>query len=149
MRDELREKVAQEIEFWLVDGNDRYIPAKPDDDTYILADRIFVLFNDREWRGLVDKAVSVLQRHIVPDGLSDHDALTELYRIFDGPEYRNALLTRTETQGEQEELRAAAEGMIDSACPACGSEPGVNIDCAYCMGPISKLRAALSKGDDV
>jgi len=40
---DVRERVAQEIEFWLVDGNDTYIPSKPDDDTYILADRILAL----------------------------------------------------------------------------------------------------------
>jgi hypothetical protein len=37
---------------------------------------------------LVGRAVDVLQRHAPPDGLSDHDALSELYGIFDGPEYR-------------------------------------------------------------
>ena len=46
----------------------------------------------RAQKGLVDAAVAVLQRHILPDGgLSDHDAMSELYGIFDGPEYRAAL----------------------------------------------------------
>lgn len=39
---------------------------------------------------LVDRAVAVLQSHAPPDGLSDHDALTKLYGIFDGPGYREA-----------------------------------------------------------
>ena len=43
------------------------------------------------WKDLVDKAVEVLGRHIVPDGISDHDAMVELYGIFDGPEYREAI----------------------------------------------------------
>jgi hypothetical protein len=47
------------------------------------------------FRALVDKAVEVLQRHAPPDGLSDHDALTELYGIFDGPEYRSACEARS------------------------------------------------------
>lgn len=37
---------------------------------------------------LIDRAVDVLQRHAPPDGLSDHDALSELYGIFDGPDFR-------------------------------------------------------------
>lgn len=45
----------------------------------------------RELLALVERAVSVLQRHAPPDGLSDHDALTEFYGIFDGPEYRIAI----------------------------------------------------------
>jgi hypothetical protein len=47
------------------------------------------------FRALVEKAVEVLQRHAPPDGLSDHDALTELYGIFDGPEYRSACEARS------------------------------------------------------
>lgn len=50
-------------------------------------------------RGLVDSAVKVLQRHITPpDNISDHDALSEMYGIFDGPAYRAALATEA---GEQ------------------------------------------------
>lgn len=43
------------------------------------------------FRTLTNRAVDVLQRHIVPDGLGDHEALNELYAIFDGPEYREAM----------------------------------------------------------
>ena len=43
------------------------------------------------YKSLVDKCVSVLQSHIVPDGISDKDALSELYGILDGPEYRAVL----------------------------------------------------------
>lgn len=43
------------------------------------------------WKALADKAIAVLCRHIVPDGISDKEALSELYGIFDGPEYRAAL----------------------------------------------------------
>lgn len=42
------------------------------------------------FREIVNRAVEVLNRHIVPDGISDNDALIELYGIFDGPEYRAA-----------------------------------------------------------
>lgn len=44
-----------------------------------------------ELLALVKRAVDVLQRHAPPNELSDHDALTELYTIFDGPEYRAAI----------------------------------------------------------
>jgi hypothetical protein len=40
---------------------------------------------------LIDRAVAVLNQHIVPGGISDRDALSELYGIFDGPEYRAAI----------------------------------------------------------
>lgn len=39
---------------------------------------------------LVNRAISVLQRHAPPGGLSDADALAELYSILDGPEQRAA-----------------------------------------------------------
>jgi hypothetical protein len=41
---------------------------------------------------LIDRAVAVLNQHIVPGGISDRDALSELYGIFDGPEYRVAIV---------------------------------------------------------
>lgn len=44
-----------------------------------------------EWKALADAAIAVLQRHIPPDGISDHEALNELYGIFDGSAYRAAL----------------------------------------------------------
>jgi hypothetical protein len=47
--------------------------------------------NKNAWRQLAEKAVEVLQRQIVPNGISDHEALVELHGIFDGPEYRAAL----------------------------------------------------------
>jgi hypothetical protein len=53
------------------------------------------------FRALVEKAVEVLQRHAPPDGLSDHDALTELYGIFDGPEYRSACEARSAIEPPQ------------------------------------------------
>ena len=40
---------------------------------------------------LIQQAVDVLQRHAPPDGLSDHDAMSEFYGIFDGPDYRKAM----------------------------------------------------------
>lgn len=40
---------------------------------------------------LVQRAVRVLQRHAPPGGLSDHAAMSEMYSIFDGPEYRAAM----------------------------------------------------------
>ncbi len=43
------------------------------------------------YKGLVEQAVAVLQRQIVPGGISDHEALNELHGIFDGPEYRAAV----------------------------------------------------------
>lgn len=42
------------------------------------------------WKSLADKAIAVLNRHIVPGGISDKDALSELYGIVDGPDYRAA-----------------------------------------------------------
>jgi len=45
----------------------------------------------QELRTLIDRAVDVLQRHAPPDGLSDHDAMSEFYAIFDGPEYQDAI----------------------------------------------------------
>lgn len=56
-----------------LDANRRLIAAAPD------------------YKALVDRAVAVLQRHAPPDGLSDHDAMSEFYGIFDGPEYRVAI----------------------------------------------------------
>lgn len=44
-----------------------------------------------EMRRLIARAIDVLQRHAPPKGLSDHDAMTELYLIFDGPDCRAAL----------------------------------------------------------
>lgn len=43
-----------------------------------------------EFKELVERAIDVLQRQIVPDGLSDQDALSELHEIFDGPQCRDA-----------------------------------------------------------
>jgi len=45
---------------------------------------------------LVRAAVAVLVEHAPPDGLTDHDAMSRMYGIFDGPEYR-ALLAKAET----------------------------------------------------
>ena len=47
--------------------------------------------NQHQLRKLIQKAQAVLLRQIVPDGISDHDALTELHGIFDGPECREAM----------------------------------------------------------
>jgi hypothetical protein len=61
------------------------------------------------WKVLADKAVAVLNRHIAPDGISDKDALTELYGIFDGPEYRAALATPRQTEdGGADDVKDAA-----------------------------------------
>jgi hypothetical protein len=76
------------------------------------------------YRGLVEKAVSVLQRHIVPDGLSDHDALTELYGIFDGPEYR-ALKTSTPAPAAS----AYEIGMSGPDGPIADGPDGYRQDC--------------------
>jgi len=40
---------------------------------------------------LVRQAVDVLNRHIVPDGISDHEALNELYSIFGGKQCNELL----------------------------------------------------------
>jgi hypothetical protein len=50
MSDELREKVALAIEDWLVDGDEDYIPAKPDADTYKLTNIVIALCNGRGLR---------------------------------------------------------------------------------------------------
>lgn len=59
------------------------------------------------WKSLADKAIEVLNRHIVPDGISDKDALSELYGIFDGPEYRAALATPPAPTVAPSEVRAS------------------------------------------
>jgi hypothetical protein len=41
-----------------------------------------------EMRGLIAQAVRVLIEHAPPDGLTDHEAMTRFYGIFDGPDYR-------------------------------------------------------------
>ena len=44
-----------------------------------------------ELQKIVDRAVSVLQKHAPPDGLTDQQALKEFYRIFDSPAQWKAL----------------------------------------------------------
>ena len=41
------------------------------------------------WESMCRKGIAVLNQHIVPDGISDSLALTELYGIFDGEEFRS------------------------------------------------------------
>lgn len=41
------------------------------------------------WKAMADKTIEILQRNIVPSGISDHDAICALLDIYDGPEYRN------------------------------------------------------------
>lgn len=46
------------------------------------------------FKALCDRAIAVLQEHILPDSaLSDHEALNLMYAIFDGPEQRAAYAT--------------------------------------------------------
>lgn len=54
------------------------------------------------WKDLVDQCIAVLRRHIVPDGISDHDALSELYGILDGPAYRNVADIAQEQCGDRQ-----------------------------------------------
>jgi hypothetical protein len=54
------------------------------------------------------KAVAVLNRHIVPDGISDFATLSELYGIFDSEEYRS---TNTIEQDRCEQRQAEAMSM--------------------------------------
>ncbi len=56
------------------------------------------------WKTLADKAVAVLGRHIEPGGISDKDALIELYGIFDGADYRAALASSPAAPTEQTDL---------------------------------------------
>ncbi|UOD28742.1 hypothetical protein INH39_25375 [Massilia violaceinigra] len=53
------------------------------------------------WKALVEQAIEVLNRHIAPDGISDKDALTELYGIFDGPAYRAVHIAQRAASGDE------------------------------------------------
>lgn len=64
------------------------------------------------WKTLADKAVAVLGRHIEPGGIGDKDALTELYGIFDGPDYRAALASAPAAPTEQADSMAKAMNRI-------------------------------------
>ena len=44
-----------------------------------------------EFLRLVERAIGVLKRHSVSGGLSDHDAIDQMYLIFDGSECRQLL----------------------------------------------------------
>jgi hypothetical protein len=44
-----------------------------------------------EFLRLVERAIGVLKRHEMSDGLSDHDAMDQMYRIFEGSECRRLL----------------------------------------------------------
>lgn len=55
----------------------------------------------RAWKSLADKAIGILQRNIVPDGISDHAAISELLGVFDGPEYRAAVAREVAAQAGQ------------------------------------------------
>lgn len=70
---------------------------------------------------LVAKAVDVLQRHATPAGLSDHQALTELYGIFDGPEYR-AARDKDPSAQPTKPCCALHVGWHKGNCPKCAPE---------------------------
>ena len=59
-------------------------------------------------RKLLEKCVAVLQRHIVPDGISDKDALSELYGLLDGPEYRALAQPAASAAPSRSQLRRIA-----------------------------------------
>lgn len=40
------------------------------------------------WGPLVDKVIDILQRNIVPDGISNDEAIAEMLNVLDGPYYR-------------------------------------------------------------
>jgi hypothetical protein len=63
---------------------------------------------------LIDRAVAVLNQHIVPGGISDRDALSELYGIFDGPEYRAAITAPPAPTHSRESLQSLIAGMTVS-----------------------------------
>ncbi len=44
-----------------------------------------------EFLRLVERAIGVLKRHSVSGGLSDHEAMDQMYAIFDGTECRQLL----------------------------------------------------------
>lgn len=77
------------------------------------------------WKWFADKAVDVLQRHIVPDGLSDHAALLELYAIFDGPEYRD-MGTIPQMDCDMRQAREASLRKQMEAYPVTPSSPSVS-----------------------
>jgi len=44
-----------------------------------------------EFLRLVERAIGVLKRHSLSGGLSDHEAMDQMYSIFDGTECRRLL----------------------------------------------------------
>jgi len=44
-----------------------------------------------EFLRLVERAIGVLKRHALSGGLNDHDAMDQMYLIFDGTECRRLL----------------------------------------------------------
>jgi hypothetical protein len=44
-----------------------------------------------EFLRLVERAIVVLKQHAQSGGLSDHDAMDQMYDIFDGPKCRQLL----------------------------------------------------------
>lgn len=52
------------------------------------------------WRELGERAIKVLQSHIVPGGISDKEALSRIYSIFDGLECNRLLAAHPLKSGE-------------------------------------------------
>lgn len=78
----------------------------------------------RGWRSLVERAVEVLKRHVLPDGISDHDALNKLYGIFDGPKYR-AVADVAQNQCDDRQRQAQSEAKtvtVAMAAPKKGAQ---------------------------
>lgn len=87
---------------------------------------------------LIARAVDVLQRHIPPDGLSDHAALNELYSIFDGPEYRAYQAARSAQVEQQQDGHLA--GGSESA-------PHLSEKTGYVLVPREKMESIISALD--
>jgi hypothetical protein len=77
-------------------------------------------------RKLIDRAVYVCQRAIVPDGLTDKEAMSEMYGIFDGPEHRAAIADLPATD---EEMRKRVRDYLAQQCVSdAGYDMGVMLD---------------------
>jgi hypothetical protein len=86
-----------------------------------------------EWESMCRKAVAVLNRHIVPEGISDREALNELYGIFDSEEYR----ATGAIEQDRCDQRQAEERMIDrtvaslatpAAVPQATPNAGIHVE---------------------
>jgi hypothetical protein len=99
------------------------LPASPESAPTEPVSRSVAAQGMSPWESMCRKAVAILNTHIVPDGISDHEALNELYGIFDSDEYRST----GAIEQDRCDQRQAEEAMIDktigmlTASPKCAA----------------------------